>query len=107
MSDLRPTRRWRLLLLGSALAAFALVAAAACGGARRGGRGAGGRAHRLRPAGLRRGLAFYGKSEETGLLLAVQQINEAGGFTVGGVNYTIDVITRDSRSEDAVGIAAV
>jgi ABC-type branched-subunit amino acid transport system substrate-binding protein len=53
------------------------------------------------------GLAFYGKSEEVGLLLAVQQINEAGGFVVGDTTYTIEVVARDSRSDDAVGIAAV
>ena len=53
------------------------------------------------------GLAFYGKSEEVGLLLAVQQINEAGGFVVGDTTYTIEVVARDTRSDDAVGIAAV
>ena len=53
------------------------------------------------------GLAFYGKSEEVGLLLAVEQINEAGGFVVGDTTYTIEVVARDSRSDDAVGIAAV
>ncbi len=53
------------------------------------------------------GLAFYGQSEENGLLLAVEQINEAGGFVVGDTTYTIEVLRRDSRSDDAVGIAAV
>lgn len=53
------------------------------------------------------GLAFYGKSEEVGLLLAVEQINEAGGFVVGDTTYTIEVVARDTRSDDAVGIAAV
>ncbi|MDE2892349.1 MAG: ABC transporter substrate-binding protein [Chloroflexota bacterium] len=53
------------------------------------------------------GLAFYGKSEEVGLLLAVQQINEAGGFVVGDTTYTIEVVARDTRSDDAIGIAAV
>ncbi len=53
------------------------------------------------------GLAFYGKSEEVGLMLAVQQINEAGGFVVGDTTYTIEVVARDTRSDDAVGIAAV
>lgn len=53
------------------------------------------------------GLAFYGKSEEVGLMLAVQQINEAGGFKVGDTTYTIEVVARDTRSDDAIGIAAV
>ena len=53
------------------------------------------------------GLAFYGKSEEAGLLLAVEQINAAGGFVVGDTTYTIEVVRRDGRSEDAVAIAAV
>ncbi len=53
------------------------------------------------------GLAFYGQAEENGLLLAVQQINEAGGFVVGDTAYSIEVLRRDSRSDDAVGIAAV
>ena len=53
------------------------------------------------------GLAFYGKSEEVGLMLAVEQINEAGGFVVGDTTYTIEVVARDTRSDDAVGIAAV
>ena len=53
------------------------------------------------------GLAFYGASEENGLLLAVQQINAAGGFVVGDTTYTIEVVKRDSRSDDAVGIASV
>jgi ABC-type branched-subunit amino acid transport system substrate-binding protein len=53
------------------------------------------------------GLAFYGKSEEVGLMLAVEQINESGGFVVGDTTYTIEVVARDTRSDDAIGIAAV
>lgn len=53
------------------------------------------------------GLAFYGKSEEVGLMLAVEQINAAGGFVVGDTTYTFEVVARDTRSDDAVGIAAV
>ena len=113
MSELHIPRRWRLLTIFSAIAIMSLMVAAACGGDDE----APAAEAPAAKTGVVRigsvqpvsggGMAFYGKSEEAGLLLAVQQINDAGGFTIGDTTYTIEVLLRDSRSEDAVGIAAV
>ncbi|WP_175614835.1 ABC transporter substrate-binding protein [Piscibacillus halophilus] len=41
--------------------------------------------------------AYYGEATFTGLELAVEEINEAGGFDVDGQNYTIDLVSLDDQ----------
>jgi len=43
------------------------------------------------------GAAYYGKDAQSGLELAVDQVNAAGGITVGGEKYNIKLISLDDR----------
>jgi len=47
------------------------------------------------------GAAKYGKNNLEGLQMAVDEINAAGGITVGGKNYTFKVIALDDRYKPA------
>jgi branched-chain amino acid transport system substrate-binding protein len=44
-------------------------------------------------------LAPFGEATGDGVKMAVQEINEAGGFQVGDTVYTIELVERDTRSE--------
>ncbi len=51
------------------------------------------------------GAALYGKNTLTGLEMAAKEINDSGGFEVGGKKYKIDVVALDDKyapSEAAV-----
>jgi ABC-type branched-subunit amino acid transport system substrate-binding protein len=50
-------------------------------------------------------LAGFGQPVLDGLEMAVQQINDAGGFQVGDTIYTIKLVQRDTRSDAAQTIA--
>ncbi len=41
--------------------------------------------------------AYYGESTYSGLEMAAEEINEAGGFDVDGQNYTIDLVSLDDK----------
>src|SRR5260370_19117809 len=43
--------------------------------------------------------ASYGYMSSQGLALAVDQVNKAGGFQVGGKTYTIELIASDTRGD--------
>jgi len=43
--------------------------------------------------------AIYGYMSSHGLALAVDQVNRAGGFTVGGKTYTIELMASDTRGD--------
>jgi len=47
-----------------------------------------------------------GKSCETAAKLAVRQINDAGGLTVGGKKYKIEIVVEDSASDPKKAAAA-
>ncbi len=52
-------------------------------------------------------LAGFGEPSADGLRLAVQEINDAGGFQVGDTIYTINLLERDTKSttQDALAVA--
>jgi branched-chain amino acid transport system substrate-binding protein len=52
-------------------------------------------------------LSGFGQPNSDGVLLAVDEINKAGGFQVGDTVYTIELVERDTRStvEQAIAIA--
>jgi branched-chain amino acid transport system substrate-binding protein len=52
-------------------------------------------------------IAFDGKLTFKGIQLAQKQLNEAGGVTVAGKNYKIELITEDSGCVPANSVAAV
>jgi len=51
-------------------------------------------------------LQGFGEPTSDGVKLAVEEINEAGGFQVGDTIYTISLVERDTQSEVARTIAA-
>ncbi len=50
-------------------------------------------------------LQGFGEPSGDGLLMAVQEINAAGGFQVGDTIYTIRLIEKDTRSDVAQAVA--
>ncbi|CAH1657502.1 MULTISPECIES: ABC transporter substrate-binding protein [unclassified Chelatococcus] len=52
-------------------------------------------------------LAPAGKFQQNGFNLAVEQINKAGGFTVGGKTYDLALKTYDTRCNVAEGASAM
>jgi branched-chain amino acid transport system substrate-binding protein len=50
-------------------------------------------------------LQGFGEPVKDGLVMAVQEINAAGGFQVGDTIYTINLIEKDTRSDIAQTIA--
>jgi branched-chain amino acid transport system substrate-binding protein len=50
-------------------------------------------------------LAGFGEPSADGLKMAVQEINDAGGFQVGDTIYTIKLIEHDTRSDIAQSLA--
>ena len=51
------------------------------------------------------GAALYGKNTLSGLELSAKEINDAGGFEVGGKKYTLNIVPLDDKyspSEAAV-----
>ncbi len=43
------------------------------------------------------GAALYGQNTLEGLQMAAKEINEAGGFTVGGETYEINLVSLDDK----------
>lgn len=43
------------------------------------------------------GAAYYGKNTLTGLEMAVEEINERGGFEVNGEKYTVNLVALDDK----------
>ncbi len=43
------------------------------------------------------GAALYGKNTLTGLEMAVEEVNAAGGFDVGGTTYTFNLVALDDK----------
>ncbi|MFD1737366.1 ABC transporter substrate-binding protein [Bacillus salitolerans] len=41
--------------------------------------------------------AFYGKRTLNGVLMAAEEINDAGGFEVGGTKYMVNVVSLDDK----------
>jgi branched-chain amino acid transport system substrate-binding protein len=52
-------------------------------------------------------LAGFGEPTGDGVLMAVDEINKAGGFQIGDTTYTIELVERDTRSTVDQAIAAV
>jgi len=58
-------------------------------------------------ASLTGGTADFGKSSHEGLMLAVKEINAAGGVKLGGGRMPIHIITEDDKSDQTEAINAV
>jgi branched-chain amino acid transport system substrate-binding protein len=41
--------------------------------------------------------AFYGENKVSGVRMAAEEINEAGGFEVGGTTYKLNIVTYDDQ----------
>lgn len=50
-------------------------------------------------------LVAYGRSTVDGVRIAVDEINEAGGFKVNGTTYTLELVERDNRSDEGTAVA--
>ncbi len=50
---------------------------------------------------------FYGLPESRGIQLAAEEINKAGGVTVGGKAYQLRILTEDDQASPTVGVAAL
>jgi len=50
---------------------------------------------------------YYGLPESNGIKLAAEQINAAGGISIGGKSYQIKVVTEDTQGNPTTGVAAL
>lgn len=52
-------------------------------------------------------VAFYGAPMSNAIILAVDEINAAGGIKAGGQTYTIKLLSGDTQGNPTVGVAAL
>ncbi|MTD13903.1 ABC transporter substrate-binding protein [Nakamurella sp. YIM 132087] len=97
--------RRSLSLIGVAALTASLLAG--CGSSDSGS-GSGGNTVRIgQLAELTGGAASFGLPQANGIQLAVDEINAAGGFDVGGTKHTIELDTQDNKSDATAGVTAL
>ena len=51
--------------------------------------------------------SYYGAPESRAIQLAAEQINQAGGVTVGGKPFQLRIVTQDDQASPTAGVAAL